>query len=367
MSTDKKILKEINNALQWHCESNFTKGYHKTVKALVNKLKKNKEFSMDNGKDLGWVAGILYVVGEDSGLFEQSNQSSNKLYYSKTELAEGVGVSMTTMKARANNIREALPEGSKFAADITYIYDEGFEESFGKSMKDVNFQDIEKYRLYTEKAMESQNYADTVKHLEKEIEEAKDKMGEDSREYLELKNDLAFVHFAENQYFKAIKEYKEVLKLDKEDSLGARFELANILLIARRLDEFEELMNEYDEDRNTLLIYTRALYHFVKGDKVGARKYLKMAFEANIYVPNYLLDMEMIEFPIAENFEEGDKVEAMHYYQLASETWLNADKALYWLIDEFFKYIDKKDIKVGFSKEEAVDSIDDVYRFVNGR
>ena len=138
-------------------------------------------------------------------------------------------------------------------------------------------------------------------------------------------------------------------------------------LIARRLDEFEGLMNEYDEDRNTLLIYTRALYHFVKGDKVGARKYLKMAFEANIYVPNYLLDMEMIEFPIAENFEEGDKVEAMYYYQLASETWLNADKALYWLIDEFFKYIDKKDIKVGFSKEEAVDSIDDVYRFVNGR
>ena len=109
MSTDKNILKEINNALQWHCESNFTKDYHKTVKALVNKLKKNKEFSMDSGKYLGWVAGILYVVGEDSGLFEPNNTMNDKLYYSKTELAQGVGVSITTMKARATNIREALP------------------------------------------------------------------------------------------------------------------------------------------------------------------------------------------------------------------------------------------------------------------
>ena len=144
---DKIILKEINNALQWHCESNFTKDYHKTVKALVNKLKKNKEFSMDSGKYLGWVAGILYVVGEDSGLFEPNNTMNDKLYYSKTELAEGVGVSITTMKARATNIREALPEGSKFEADITYIYDDGFEESFGKIMDSVDFPDIEKYRI----------------------------------------------------------------------------------------------------------------------------------------------------------------------------------------------------------------------------
>jgi len=51
-----------------------------------------------------------------------NNTMNDKLYYSKTELAEGVGVSITTMKARATNIREALPEGSKFEADITYIY-----------------------------------------------------------------------------------------------------------------------------------------------------------------------------------------------------------------------------------------------------
>lgn len=379
MSTDKNILKEINNALQWHCESNFTKSYHKTVKALVNKLKKNKEFSMDSGKYLGWVAGILYVVGEDSGLFEPNNTMNDKLYYSKTELAEGVGVSITTMKARATNIREALPEGSKFEADITYIYDDGFEESFGKIMDSVDFPDIEKYRIYTEKAMRSQTYEDTVKYLEKAIEEAKKKINpadfnelegtlwleRDARPYLQLKSDLAYVHFVEQQYYKAIKEYKEILKLNKLDNQGVRFNLANILLIARRFDEFEELTKEFDEDRSTFMMYARALYYFMNKDEVNAKRFIKMAFEANIYVPRYLLDMEMIEFPIPDQYNLGDKVEAMHYYELASETWLYAEGALYWLVDEFFEYVKKNDIEVDYDKEEVLNEVDAIYQMIN--
>ena len=60
-----------------------------------------------------------------------------------------------------------------------------------------------------------------------------------------MKSDLAYVHFVEQQYYKAIKEYKEILKLNKLDNQGVRFNLANILLIARRFDEFEELTKEF--------------------------------------------------------------------------------------------------------------------------
>ena len=334
---------------------------------------------MDSGKYLGWVAGILYVVGEDSGLFEPNNTMNDNLYYSKTELAEGVGVSITTMKARATNIREALPEGSKFEADITYIYDDGFEESFGKIMDSVDFPDIEKYRIYTEKAMRSQTYEDTVKYLEKAIEEAKKKINPadfnelegtlwlecDARPYLQLKSDLAYVHFVEQQYYKAIKEYKEILKLNKLDNQGVRFNLANILLIARRFDEFEELTKEFDEDRSTFMMYARALYYFMNKDEVNAKRFIKMAFEANIYVPRYLLDMEMIEFPIPDQYNLGDKVEAMHYYELASETWLYAEGALYWLVDEFFEYVKKNDIEVDYDKEEVLNEVDAIYQMIN--
>ncbi|WP_455539467.1 DUF6398 domain-containing protein [Terrisporobacter sp.] len=381
MSTDKKVLKEINDAIEWHCQSNFTKGYHKSVKALVNKLKKNKEFSMDSGKYLGWVAGLLYVVGEDSGLFEPNNVMNDKLYYSKTELAEGVGVSVTTMKARATNIREALPEISKFEADITYIYDEGFEESFGKVVDSVDFPDIEKYRIYMEKAMRSQSYEDTVKYLEKAIEEAKKKINpellnnldgtlyleQEARPYLQLKNDLAYVHLAEQQYAKAIKEYKEILKLDKFDNQGIRFDLANVLLLTRRLDEFEELVKEFDEDLNTFMTYAKALYYFIKKDEVNAKRFIKIAFESNIYVPRYLLDMEMIEVPIPDKYMPGDKVEAMHYYELASETWLYAERSLYWLVDEFFEYVSRSDVEVEFSKQDVLKEVDAIYEMINNR
>lgn len=378
MSTEKNRLKEINNALQWHCESNFTKGYHKTVKALINKLKKNKDFSMDSGKSLGWVAGILYVVGEDSDLFNSNNIMNNKLYYSKTELADGVGISISTMKARAKNIREALPQESKFEADITYIYDEGFEDSFGKLIDKVDFPDIEKYRIYMEKAMMSQTYEDTVKYLEKAIEESKKKIDSqvftdlegrlwienEARPYLQLKSDLAYVYFVEREYDKAIEEYKEILKLDKSDNQGVRFNLASILVLTKRFDEFEELITEFDEDRSTFLTYTRALYYFIKKDEVNAKRFIKIAFESNINVPTYLLDMEMIEIPIPENYVVGDKVEAMHYYEVASDLWLESEGALYWLIDEFFEYVKKNNLDVDFSKEEAIKEIDFVYTMI---
>ena len=246
-------------------------------------------------------------------------------------------------------------------------------------MDSVDFPDIEKYRIYTEKAMRSQTYEDTVKYLEKAIEEAKKKINpadfneldgtlwleRDARPYLQLKSDLAYVHFVEQQYYKAIKEYKEILKLNKLDNQGVRFNLANILLIARRFDEFEELTKEFDEDRSTFMMYARALYYFMNKDEVNAKRFIKMAFEANIYVPRYLLDMEMIEFPIPDQYNLGDKVEAMHYYELASETWLYAEGALYWIVDEFFEYVKKNDIEVDYDKEEVLNDVDVIYQMIN--
>lgn len=93
---------------------------------------------MDGGKYLGWVGGLLYVVGEDSNLFDPNNVKCDKLYYSKSEVAEGVGISATTMRARANDIREALPEGSKFEADITYVYNDNLV-SFRQKYKSYEF------------------------------------------------------------------------------------------------------------------------------------------------------------------------------------------------------------------------------------
>ena len=122
MATDKARLKEITDIIKIHCNIAFDDNYYKTTKGLINKLKKNKEFSMDSGKVEGWISGLLYVVGEDSNLFDTGNWMRDKIYLSKTDLANGVGVSVSTMRSRASQIREALPENAKFIADIKDIY-----------------------------------------------------------------------------------------------------------------------------------------------------------------------------------------------------------------------------------------------------
>lgn len=75
---------------------------------------------MDKGKIEGWVAGLLYIVGEDSGLFNQTNWMESKEYISKTDMAKIAEVSVATMKSRASKIREVLPKNAKFVEDITY-------------------------------------------------------------------------------------------------------------------------------------------------------------------------------------------------------------------------------------------------------
>ena len=361
MSTDKNILKDINNSLQWHCEANFTKDYHKTVKALVNKLKKNKEFSMDGGKYLGWVGGLLYVVGEDSNLFDPNNVKCDKLYYSKSEVAEGVGISATTMRARANDIREALPEGSKFEAEITYVYNDNFESHLGKSINHMNFSDIEKYQIYMEKAMNSQSYEETINYLQKAVDEAQ--KNDDMNAYFNLRNDLAYVYFVNYDYDKAINEYEDLLKYDEDDKLQVRFNLSNLLLLNKRYEEFEKLMK--DSDKDTFMAYTKALYYFAKEDMENASKFIKMAFDANIHVPKYLLDLEIIE-EIPSKYEVGDEGEAMNYYEMTSNTWISVDKSLYWILDEYFDYMKKNKIKTDFKKKDVKKEVDAIYEMING-
>ena len=106
--------------MKTHCDECFNESYYKTTKKLIDKLKKIKEFSMDKGKIEGWVVGLLYIVGEYSGLFNQTNWMESKEYISKIDMAKIAEVSVATMKSRASKIREVLPKNAKFVEDITY-------------------------------------------------------------------------------------------------------------------------------------------------------------------------------------------------------------------------------------------------------
>ena len=84
----------------------------------------------------------------------------------------------------------------------------------------------------------------------------------------------------------------------------------------------------------------------------NASKFIKMAFDANIHVPKYLLDLEIIE-EIPSKYEVGDEGEAMNYYEMTSNTWISVDKSLYWILDEYFDYMKKNKIKTDFKKKDG--------------
>ena len=116
------------------------------------------------------------------------------------------------------------------------------------------------------------------------------------------------------------------------------------------------------------MTYARALYYFIKNDQVNSKRFIKLALEANINVPKFLLDLKIIDLPIPDTYTSGDEVEAMHYYEIASHTWLSAEKALYWLTDEYYDYVIKNDIKVDFvNKDEVLERVDMIYQMMDNK
>lgn len=377
MATDKARLKEITDIIKIHCNIAFDDNYYKTTKGLINKLKKNKEFSMDSGKVEGWISGLLYVVGEDSNLFDTGNWMRDKIYLSKTDLANGVGVSVSTMRSRANQIREALPENAKFIADIKddVEYDDAhdlYKDDKFDNMKEIfdrwtdKIRKQEEYQLYMKKARKSNSYEDALNYVDLALNCAKEQIGEEfdtlkgqlwmeekARPYMMIKEELAYIYTLAEDYKKAIKVYEEMLELNSDDNQGVRYMLLSLLIQEKEFDKADKLIEKYKDDESTSMLYTKSLYYFVKKEEASAKLFLNEAFEKNIYVPLYLLGMKQVESYLPEEFISGSEEEAMCYFEENVDAWISDTDSLYWLIDEYFDYLNKKSIKVGYSKENA--------------
>ena len=162
MPTEKKKIKQITDIAKSHCDERFSEEYFKMTKKLIKRLEKDKTLSMDKGKVEGWVAGLFYIVGEDSGLFNRYNWIDSKEYISKTDMAEISEVSISTMKSRAKKIREVLLPDEKFIADITYDDDDYCPMDYNIDKMLKHFADIlndnitkkEEYETYMDKAFE---------------------------------------------------------------------------------------------------------------------------------------------------------------------------------------------------------------------
>ncbi|MEG1132316.1 MAG: DUF6398 domain-containing protein [Romboutsia sp.] len=366
MTTKKELMKEIKIGSESFCNEFLSKDYYKVVNRLINNLDKNKKFSMDKGKKLGWIAGLIYVVGEDSGLFDKNNFYKGKIYISKSELSRHINISVSTMKSREKEIRKALPKNAKFIASIkdefSYFNKDG---SFNQKAMDKNIENLLN-SITTHKEVDYENICytklvlnTTKKFLKNNIDSLTGSffIKKDNRKYILMKQELAELYVKEKDYESAIIEYEDIINLKSKYDKSIRNKLLSLFLISNKNEKFEKFASTYIEE-SAFLLYTKALYYYKENQIFNAKLNLRKAFKTNEFIPKYLIGMEVItELPQAYN--DGSKEEAMIYFDENIDLWLSVENSLIWLVNNYFDYARKNNIKLKYTKDETTDILNE--------
>ncbi|MGL6106647.1 DUF6398 domain-containing protein [Romboutsia sp.] len=385
--SNKAILKEIKYLVNQLCEMYFSKDIEKQTNTLIKYVNKNKDFSVEKGKIEGWAVGFIYVVCEDSGLFDGciKNSEGQFIDISRAEFSRMIQISTSTIKSREKYIRSFLNEKNNFSVqkvqNLECMYD--FEENdefdfdinetlkknlleFLENQCDDNFEDETEnernIRINMEKAEEAQHIDDAIKYTKKAMDYARQDIpdfdeikGEfwvfrHTRPYMMVKDSLADLYFYNGRIQEGVKEYKELLELNKMDNQGIRYKLINACILTEDKECIEYLHNEYPEETPHML-YPLALYSFYKKDQVNAKRYMEKAMESNKHVGEILfgfIDFSENKFAYALGSEE----EASAYLDCGGDMWLAVDGALQWLYNEYINHLKKHNIDLGFTKKE---------------
>jgi len=143
---------------------------------------------------------------------------------------------------------------------------------------------------------------------------------------------------------RAVRVFEECLVLDKGDRVCARYNLLRIHLDMGEADKARALLERFPDDRSAYFMYARALIEFISvmlneaGASVASRDAaLEAAWRANPYALWVLVFHTY--FREAEHLEElpqippvGSVLEALSFFYLDTEIWVDTDGALEWVV-----------------------------------
>ena len=112
----------------------------------------------------------------------------------------------------------------------------------------------------------------------------------ENRPYLRLKADLAGKYVRNAFFTKAEKQYKELLEMNPNDSLGARFELMNVYAHLEKYDEAKAFLDEHEKEYrlNDLLLVPMMLVALKVGENEVADDYYRKLLKENSDVTKFL-------------------------------------------------------------------------------
>jgi tetratricopeptide (TPR) repeat protein len=154
----------------------------------------------------------------------------------------------------------------------------------------------------------------------------------ETRPYMRARAGLSNALWRRGEREAAVAIDLELLRLNPNDNQGARYVVADRLLVLGRDQDLERLFEAYPNDGSAFLTYSRALWSFRKdGDSAQSRKLLTKALTSNRHVPDYLLGRKPLPKTELEYYEPGKDSEAVHYAETGVEAWRAIPGALDWL------------------------------------
>lgn len=112
----------------------------------------------------------------------------------------------------------------------------------------------------------------------------------ENRPYLRLKADLAGKYVKNAFFTKAEKQYKELLEMNPNDALGARYELMNVYAHLEKYDEAKAFLDEYEKEYrlDDLLLIPMMLLSLKVGKNEVAEDYYRKLLKENSDVTKFL-------------------------------------------------------------------------------
>ncbi|MDQ1000824.1 tetratricopeptide (TPR) repeat protein [Neobacillus niacini] len=153
----------------------------------------------------------------------------------------------------------------------------------------------------------------------------------ETRPYMRAKAQYAGALYQLGKITEAIQQYEEILVLNPNDNLGARYSLFALYLDKGELSKAEKLLNQYEEE-SAHGLYNKLLLEVLKnGFTTKAAKMLKEAKKQNPYVIPLLTGKKRLPKHIPEYHGWGDENEAVIYVEEHLHLWKKVEGLQEWL------------------------------------
>ena len=243
-------------------------------------------------------------------------------------------------------------------------------ENFNKFFSQLSqeFPPKDAYKIYSEKALIATDGDEAIELMKKSLQESKkliknntieENMGklwtvENARPFIKCKKDLGKLYEKNNYIDLAIKEYEDILKLDKDDNINIKYELVPIFFSKKRYKDIYDLTEKYSVENSLFMLYLKSLYYFCENDNINSKRFIKRSLDTNIYVTQYMLFIKEDE---DLNTVSRDEFIGMVFAKEMIRSWGQSELAMTWLMNEYFTYCHKYDIDVILTKDKVKNKI----------